>query len=453
MRLSLLVLFLFHFSFAFSQQKQKPLTRILIIFDASNSMYEKYEESTRIEKAKQMFLQFADSLQLLKNTEFALRIYGHQKKVPPQDCNDTKLEIPFSKNNLEAIKDKIKNLSPKGTTPIAHSLVEAANDFPNTPGVNMIILITDGVEECGGDPCEAARKLKEKGIRFRPLVIGLGLTATEAKTLDCVGPYFDIANNGVFTEVIDVIITQTMHNTTVQVNLLDISGKPVETNVNMSFYDHHTESLMYNYVHTINSNGNPDTVKVDPAVTYKLVVNTIPQVVKDSIQLFPGKHNIIGVDAPQGKLNLKTATYGTSNLKTYCIVRKSGDTKTLHVQELNTTEKYLVGSYDLEILTLPRIYINHVKILQSSTQIVDIAKPGNVKLNAREAGYGSVFSEEKGQIKWVYDLNEQNSSELLQLQPGNYKIVFRPKSRKETIYTIERNFSVVSGGSLVVNLY
>lgn len=452
MRFFLLIFFLLNISFAFSQQKSKPLTRILIIFDASNSMYEKYGESTRIETAKKMFVQFADSLQLLKNAEFALRIYGHQKKVPPQDCSDTKLEIPFARNNLDAIKDRIKNLSPKGTTPIAHSLAEAVNDFPNTPGVNMIILITDGIEECGGDPCEAARKLKEKGIRFRPFVIGLALSATEAKTLDCVGPYYDIASEGIFTEIIDVIVTQTLHITTAQVNLLDISGKPTETNVNMSFYDHHTGTLMYNYVHTINSAGNPDTVKIDPAVTYKLVINTIPPVVKDSIQLYPGKHNIIGVDAPQGKLNIRIPSY-SGNTKIHCVIRKTRDKKTLNVQDINTTEKYLVGTYDLEILTLPRTYINDVKILQSSTRTVEISKPGSVKLNAKEPGYGSIFTEENGKIQWVYDLNEHSSSEMLELQPGNYKVLFRPKSRKETIYTIERNFKVFSGGSIVVNLY
>ncbi|HET6245198.1 MAG: hypothetical protein H0V01_11985 [Bacteroidetes bacterium] len=416
-------------------------------------MYEKYEESTRIETAKKMFSQFADSLKLLSNTEFGLRIYGHQKKVPPQDCSDTKLEVLFYKNNLETIKEKIKNTSPKGTTPIARSLIEAADDFPNSPSVNMIILITDGIEECNGDICEAAIKLKEKGIRFRPFVIGMGLSIEEAKTFNCVGPFYDIAKPGVFTEIIDVIITQTVNVTTAQVNLLDISGKPSETNVNMSFYDYHTKNLMYNYVHTINSAGNPDTVKIDPVITYKLIVNTIPQVIKDSIVLFPGKHNVIGVDAPQGKLNLKTPTYGSAIGKTHTIVRKSGDKKTLHIQEVNTTEKYLVGVYDLEILTLPRIYINNVNITQSLTHTIEIPKPGTVKLNAKEIGYGSVFTQENEKMNWLYDLNENNLSETLQLQPGNYIVVFRPKSRKESIYTVEKIFKIVSDGSVVVNLY
>jgi Ca-activated chloride channel homolog len=333
MRNLLLSIILIFSAFAALAQKQRPVTRVLIIFDASNSMYEKYNGSTRIETAKKMFAQFADSLAILKNAEFALRLYGHQKQVPPQDCSDTKLEIPFGKNNLDPIKSRIKNLSPRGTTPIARSLIEAADDFPNSPGVNIIILITDGIEECGGDVCDAAKRLREKGIQFRPFVIGLALSPADAKSFDCVGPYYDISTPGIFTEIVDVIITQTLYVTTAQVNLLDIGGKPNETNVNMSFYDKNSGALMYNYVHTINNAGNPDTVKIDPAIHYRLVVHTIPPVEKDSVILFPGKHNIIALDAPQGKLHIKVGSHGSAQQKTNCIIRKSGSTSTLHVQE------------------------------------------------------------------------------------------------------------------------
>ena len=43
----------------------------------------------------------------------------------------------------------------KGTTPIAKSLEEAAADFPIDNSRNIVILITDGKEECGMDPCVA----------------------------------------------------------------------------------------------------------------------------------------------------------------------------------------------------------------------------------------------------------------------------------------------------------
>ncbi|MBA3898778.1 MAG: VWA domain-containing protein [Bacteroidetes bacterium] len=453
MKKTALLLLLASFAIASFAQKQRPVTRILIVFDASNSMYEKYQGTTRIETAKKMFAQFSDSLALIKNAEFALRIYGHQKPVPPQDCSDTKLEIPFQKNNLPNIKERIKNLSPRGTTPIARSLIESAEDFPNSPGVNMIILITDGIEECGGNVCDAAKILREKGIQFRPFVIGIALNASEAKTFDCVGPYYDISTPGIFTEIVDVIITQTLYVTTAQVNLLDLGGKPTETNVNMSFYDRNSNELLYNYVHTMNGLGNPDTVKIDPSRHYKLVVHTIPEVEKDSIILYPGRHNIIAVDAPQGKLQFKMGAFRGTQYQANCIVRKAGSGKTLNVQEVNSTEKYLVGSYDIEVLTLPRYKLNDVQISQASTKTIEIPRPGNLQLNSKEPGYGSIFVEEKGKLTWIYDLNDANPGEFLQLLPGNYKILFRPKKKKETIYTIERQFKIDSDGSITINLY
>jgi Ca-activated chloride channel homolog len=446
---SLLFVFFVHPGFS---QKARPLTRVLIIFDASNSMYSPYEGSTRIETAKKMFKTFADSLSQLKNTEFALRLYGHQKPVPPQDCSDTGLEIPFTKNNLDAIKERIRTLTPRGTTPIARSLIEAADDFPNTPGVNIIILITDGIEECGGNICDAAAKLREKGIQFRPFVIGIALSANEAKSFDCVGPYYDISTPGVFSEIVDVIITQTMYNTTAQVNLLDVSGKPTETNINMSFYDRKNGNLIYNYVHTLNAKGNPDTLKIDASYQYRMVVHTIPSVEKDSIILFPGKHNIIAADTPQGKLQIRSG--GSAALKKIpCLISIAGTPKTIHVQDLNTIEKYLTGNYDVEVLTLPRLKFKDVEIFHGSTKTLDVPRQGIIRLNYKEPVYGSIVLIEKdNNIQWVADLSENATAEEFQLLPGNYKIIFRPKNKKETIYTTEKEIKVLPDASLNINL-
>ncbi|MBK9638483.1 MAG: hypothetical protein IPO63_11975 [Bacteroidetes bacterium] len=47
----------------------------------------------------------------------------------------------------------MEEISPSGTTPIARSLEECGGDFPKSQARNIIILITDGIEECNGDPC------------------------------------------------------------------------------------------------------------------------------------------------------------------------------------------------------------------------------------------------------------------------------------------------------------
>ncbi len=454
---AILLLNLILLNAAFPQARPKkeiPLTRILFVFDCSLSMIGKWESGTKMDVSKKILLQTMDSLQKLDNLEVALRMYGHQSPLQPQrDCKDTKLEVPFSKNNFAQIKNKIKLAQPKGTTPIAYSLEQSGADFPTCADCrNIIILITDGEEECEGDPCAVSAALQSKGIVLKPFVIGIGLDDNFAKTFECIGKYFDATNEKSFQYAMGIIISQALNSTTAQVNLLDISGKPTETNVNMTFYDMHTGQMKNNFIHTINNKGNPDTLPLDPLPTYKMIVHTIPAIEKDSIELTPGKHTIIALDAAQGYLNIRTA--GINDYKALqFIVRKHGEMTTLTVQDAAKTEKYLVGKYDLEILTLPRLLISDVDISQSKTTSVQIPQPGIANILMNGNGYGSLYVEEKNKLKWVYNIPEASTRETLVLLPGSYRLVYRPKSAKESIYTIEREFKIESGSSASVKAF
>ena len=314
----------------FSQKKDEniPKTRILFIFDASQSMLGEWDSGRKIDIAQKMLSRMVDSLALIDNLEIALRVYGHQYPVPPQRCDDTKLEVPFAKNNAENIKRKLHKLKPKGTTPIAKSLELCANDFPDCPTCrNIVILITDGIEACDGDPCAISIALQRKGIVLKPFIIGVGLNLDLKDIFECVGRYFNADTEDKFETILNVVISQALNSTTAQVNLLDSYGKPSETNVNMTFYDNLSGKIMHNYMHTINHRGNPDTILLDPLTTYNMQVHTIPPVFKDSITLVPGKHNIIALDAPQGYLEIKVKGNMYKDVKT--IIRKKNTMNTL----------------------------------------------------------------------------------------------------------------------------
>lgn len=452
--LVLLVLVLASASTARSQNRsQDPLTRILFIYDASNSMLGQWQSGVKNKVAQKLLSQALDSLEGTPNLQLALRVYGHTKFYKQDyDCEDTELVVPFSARNNDRIKSKLYEIRPKGTTLIAYSLEQAANDFPPCKNCrNIIILITDGIEECNGDPCAVSMALQRKGIVLKPFVIGVGLDVAFKKTFECIGNYYDASNEETFQNVLGIVISQALNSTSAQVNLLDIAGNPTETNVNMTFYNQHTGGAVYNYVHTMNAYGNPDTLKIDPVLNYRLVVHTIPQVVKDSIELTAGTHNIIGVDAPQGSLHLKLAGLGNYN-KLKAIVRRNGEMETLHLQDLNTIDRYLVGIYDLEILTLPRIFVEDVDIRQSHTTTMEIPQPGVCSVSRDSDGFGSLYVEKNNQLVWLCNLMEDSKRETLTLQPGKYKIVFRPKGAREAIFTIEKNFRISSGSSVAIKL-
>lgn len=444
---------LLNFTLVAQVKKTEQLTRILFVFDASRSMVNTHGPLTRMEGAKKLFYKFVDSLSKQKNMQFALRMYGHTVKYPPGNCNDSKLIVPFAKNNLALIKQKVSEAKPTGITPIEHSLTQAANDFPDNKAVNMIIIITDGIEECAGDPCKARQKLMEKGIVFKPFIIGIGLTPEQIKTFECVGSYYDYDNANTFSSISDIIIKQKLNKTSAQVNLLDITSKPSETNVNMTFYDVNKKQYVYNYIHTLNYIGNPDTLYIDDYPTYKVVAHTIPPTESKEIKLTVGKHTLIPIDAPQGFLQINRAVgVYNYNEKIKCIVRKGSDMQTIHVQQLNTTEKYIVGNYDLEILTLPRTYISSNQIEQSKTKSVDIASAGLLSVKSLESGDGCIMQEKNNKVEWVCNLTTATQQSFY-LQPGNYRIEWRSKSLRGSIYTIEKKFNIRSDQETKVDLY
>ena len=208
MKQLLFILSFFFLTIAHSQEE--PLTRILFILDASNSMNAKWGNQTRLDAAKELLSKTVDDLQGSPNLELGLRVYGHQSPITPtfEDCNDTKLEVPFGTNNFERIKYRIKTIHAKGTTPIARSLEAAAGDFPDMNSRNFIILITDGLEACDNDPCVIAKKLKDKGVKVTPFVIGLGMDLSYLEKFNCIGEYAEAETKDAFQKVLENVVNK-----------------------------------------------------------------------------------------------------------------------------------------------------------------------------------------------------------------------------------------------------
>ncbi|HNR85871.1 MAG TPA: VWA domain-containing protein, partial [Taishania sp.] len=245
------------------------MTRILFILDASNSMNALWDgKETRFAAAKRILSKSVMDLQGVGNLEVALRVYGHQSEVTAtyQDCDDTKLEIPFGVNNHDRIINRIKTIQAKGTTPIARSLEAAAGDFPDANSRNVIILITDGLEACDNDPCIIAKKLHDKGVNVKPFVIGVGMDLSYLEKFRCIGEYADAETPESFEKVLQNVVNKALVNTTVQINLNNINKEPKETDVTLFLYKAGTKELKYTFTHTLNRSGLPDTLVMDPAI-------------------------------------------------------------------------------------------------------------------------------------------------------------------------------------------
>ncbi|PKQ65682.1 hypothetical protein BZG02_01360 [Labilibaculum filiforme] len=447
----LLLLLCSKLSIAQGSHEKRDKTRILFIFDASQSMNGFWEESKKINIARKFLIQMVDSLELEENVEMALRVYGHQSVVPPQDCNDTKLEVPFKPGNAGEIRQTLRYIDPKGTTPIAHSLELAANDFPevNSDVRNVVILITDGVEACDGDPCAVSLELQKKGIYLKPFIIGIGLDVDFKSSFECIGNYLEVKKEERFGGTLEYVISQVLNKTSAQINLIDANGSPTETDVPMTFYNSVSDKVRYQFMHTMNAKGNPDTLFLDPLLTYNITIHTIPELHRDSVRMVAGKHTSIGFDAPQGMLKVecpRTTMYKDLQV----LIRKN--TEIINIQTPDEITKYLTGKYDLEVLSLPRIKIPNVEINQSKTTSITIPQPGLVTIFKPTTGPCSLFVQKGNKLEWIHNIPEKSLRETLTLQPGVYHIIFRNKNAYLSQSSRKASFVITSGKSIPVRL-
>ena len=142
-----------------------------IVVDASRSMWGRMEGEPKMEVAKQTLLDVAR--EFIGPSHLALRAYGNSSESQLHDCSDSELLVAFGRDNREQIIKSIEELRPLGQTPLAYALSQAGRDFKDIDGEKAVVLVTDGIESCGGDPLAEASTLRGQGIAIH--VIGFGL--------------------------------------------------------------------------------------------------------------------------------------------------------------------------------------------------------------------------------------------------------------------------------------
>jgi len=148
-----------------------------IVVDASRSMWGRMGGEPKMAVAKEILLDV--SYWFPEDLDLALRAYGSTSPSDNNDCADSTLLVPFGDENREPIRAAIAGLRPLGQTPIAFALNQATRDFGTLESDRAVVLVTDGLESCGGDPVQAARELREQGITVHLIGFGLGNAADE----------------------------------------------------------------------------------------------------------------------------------------------------------------------------------------------------------------------------------------------------------------------------------
>ena len=206
----------------------------ILILDASGSMWTQLDDgSSRIEVARDVlgdFLAARDPAQPL-----GAIAYGHNRR---SDCSDIEVLAPVAAQDSAALGARLRSLNPRGKTPLADALRRAATQIPQISEAIDIVLVTDGLETCGGDVCAVAADLAAMGVQVRAHVVGFGLSEQDIAQVACVadatgGLIFSTQSGAELADALlrttTVVVADDLPDGQAQLNLTiraDIAGRP-----------------------------------------------------------------------------------------------------------------------------------------------------------------------------------------------------------------------------------
>jgi Ca-activated chloride channel family protein len=184
------------------------VTSIVIILDCSGSMADKTQDGpSKMEVAKKVVSGLIEKIP--NGRKVAFIIYGHDAELK---CQAVEVVRPLSELD-EAGKGRLKTalarLKPVGHTPIALSLRVAARELARDDGLCGVILITDGMETCHGDPnAEAARLAENPKLTFGLHVVGFDVDPKERQAVEAIaragkGTYYEAKSPQKLTEAVE----------------------------------------------------------------------------------------------------------------------------------------------------------------------------------------------------------------------------------------------------------
>lgn len=176
--------------------------RAIIVLDASGSMWGQIDGKPKLEIARETLAAVLPTLPA--DMELGFMAYGHRQKGV---CSDIQLIVPPAVGTAGAIAAAAAKLKFLGKTPLTEAVRQAAEALRYTEDKATVILITDGIETCGGDPCALGRELEQHGVDFTAHVVGFGLTRDEGHQVACLaentgGRYIQAKDAGELAEAL-----------------------------------------------------------------------------------------------------------------------------------------------------------------------------------------------------------------------------------------------------------
>jgi Ca-activated chloride channel family protein len=144
-----------------AQEKSSCSEDAMLVFDASQSMAAADASNAglrRIDSVRAALGRFLP--RVAPKRRIGLVTYGPGGAAT---CANVAVELLPAANAARQILDAVAALKPAGRTPLTRAVAMAADALGYRERPATIVLLTDGEETCGGEPCALARTLKANG--------------------------------------------------------------------------------------------------------------------------------------------------------------------------------------------------------------------------------------------------------------------------------------------------
>ncbi len=158
-------------SFTQASAQEMPYPDTIIILDVSNSMWGQIDGVAKILIAREVIGDLVTDLQ--EDIDFGLVAYGHRAKA---DCGDIETIVPVGELDPAGFKTAVNSLTPQGRTPLTAAVRQAAEQLNYTTRSARIVLVSDGVESCDGNPAALAAELNDAALDLTVHVIGFDVS-------------------------------------------------------------------------------------------------------------------------------------------------------------------------------------------------------------------------------------------------------------------------------------
>ncbi len=412
---------------------------IVLILDASGSMWGQIDGKTKIEIAKEVLTDLIEKLP--QDSAVGFVAYGHRRKG---DCDDVEEIIALKRLDKNRLISEIQKLKPKGKTPISRSVRLTAERLRDLEETATIILVSDGKETCDPDPCGLVKTLKESGIRFIMHVIGFDVTKEEKEELECMareggGTYFTADNASEFSAAAaEVVKKHTPPHGLLEITVTK-NSKPFRAQIELKAGETGerwvpaSSSAQTGLAEIRLTPGKYSVSVKDSSVSG----GSAPEVRLENIEIIAGETVTRTADFSDGSI-LLTALRNGKPQKTTVRYYRQGETKSFHSEQTHfktgvVERKLLPGSYRIEVVDdeiagKPFIVFDPLEIAPGQTVKKTAAFfSGELVIHATSNGAPiatpiEVLDEQGKKVFKNWTNWPQNGSRIVQLPPGVYTV-------------------------------